>query len=144
MKSLRQISLLSFVCLLLLALSSTAAVADEPLYLVFDKTAIAETIWEGTVEGDIDGNLETELLSLKVTGPIWHVRFRWSIVDAGDRSFEATLKGTLHTKTGRVVMNGPITSGYLEGAQVHEEGQLVNLETFRFKGIIRIMPSTAD
>jgi hypothetical protein len=40
-------------------------------------------------------------------------------------------------------MNGTVVDGFLQGAQVHEEGQLVNAATLRFEGTIRVMPATA-
>jgi hypothetical protein len=40
-------------------------------------------------------------------------------------------------------MNGTVVEGFLEGAQVHEEGQLVDPAALRFQGSIRLMPGTA-
>jgi hypothetical protein len=40
-------------------------------------------------------------------------------------------------------MNGTVVDGFLQGAQVHEEGQLVNPGTLAFEGTIQVMPSTA-
>ena len=45
--------------------------------------------------------------------------------------------------TGPGVWHGTVVSGYLRGAQVHEEGQLVNPATIEFAGSIRLMPATA-
>jgi hypothetical protein len=69
----------------------------------------------------------------------------WSdwVIDAGAESFTAHLSGVLNNVTGSVVMNGTVVDGFLEGAQVHEAGQLVNAETLGFEGTIRIMPATA-
>jgi hypothetical protein len=39
-------------------------------------------------------------------------------------------------------MNGRVIKGYLEGARVHEKGQLIDPATLRFGGTIRIMPET--
>jgi hypothetical protein len=119
-----------------------AGASSAPVRLSFDKTATSPGVWNGTVTGDIDGDLKTELLALDVSGPIWHVTFNW-IVDAGSSSFTARLTGVLNTKTGGVVMDGNVVSGYLLGAQVHEEGQLVDPVAFSFSGSIRLMPATA-
>lgn len=124
------------------ALSEAATAPNQPVRLEFAKCAIAEGVWEGTVTGDIGGDLRTELTSLRITGPIWHVDFNW-IVTAGEQSFVAALSGTLNTLTGRVVMNGTVIEGYLAGAQVHEQGQLVDAENSCFVGTIRVMPATA-
>jgi hypothetical protein len=115
----------------------------SPIHLQFGKQGGANGIWNGSVSGDVDGNLTSQLLSLTPAGPIWKVRFAW-IVSAGEQSFTAVLQGTLNTMTGQVVMNGPIVEGWLVGAQVHEEGQLVDPSIGRFQGTINIFPATAN
>jgi hypothetical protein len=137
------------ILLLLLAVGSLAAASaapvaasSEPLRLSFDKSSIAPGVWQGTVEGDISGSLTTVLTNLNITGPVWQVRFDW-IISAGDKSFIADLSGILNTETGAVVMDGTVVEGYLAGAQVHEEGQLVDPDTLRFQGSIRLMPASA-
>jgi hypothetical protein len=124
--------------------SKSAATPHAPVRLTFEKCLIdaVNWVWEGTVDGDIAGDLRTELRDLRVTGVIWHVRFDW-IISAGDRSFTADLDGILNTRTGRVVMNGRVADGYLLGARVHEEGQLVDPENLCFEGTIQVMPATA-
>ncbi|HEV2131842.1 MAG TPA: hypothetical protein VGR27_12095 [Longimicrobiaceae bacterium] len=122
--------------------SKAANAPNKPVRLDFEKCAVAAGVWEGTVAGDIEGDLRTELTELRVTGPVWHVRFNW-IITAGEQSFTADLKGILNTVTGRVVMNGRIVEGYLAGAQVHEQGQLVDADRSCFAGTIRVMPATA-
>lgn len=128
------------------ASKTSDAQMSAPVNLTFAKVATDPAgIWQGTVGGDITGQLETRLLSKTESGPVWHVSFDW-IVTADDpaQSFTARLKGTLHTTTGKVVMNGQVTEGWLEGAQVHEEGQLTNPETLAFEGKIRIMAGSAN
>jgi hypothetical protein len=122
--------------------ATSPAAASDPVRLTFDKHQVAPGVWQGTVSGDITGALTTKLLSRDVTGPIWQVTFDW-IVEAASSSFTARLAGTLNTKTGAVVMNGTVTEGHLRGAQVHEEGQLVDPATTEFVGSIQIMPATA-
>jgi hypothetical protein len=143
-------SIVVFVMVGVLSLTLTAGAAaapgtsNAPVRLDFDKTAVAPGMWEGTVSGDFEGDLTTVLTSLRVAGPIWHVTFDWIIdADDPDYSFIASLSGTLNPKTGKVVMNGTVVDGYLLGAQVHEEGQLVDADTLQFQGAIRIMPATA-
>lgn len=142
---------LMVVSLLLLAVgsvgamgASTAAAESAPVRLSFDKSILdpAAGVWQGSTAGDVAGALRTELRGLQVTGPIWHVSFDW-IVTAGPQSFTARLSGILNTATGTVVMNGTVIDGWLEGAQVHEAGRLVDPVTLRFQGSIRLMPATA-
>jgi hypothetical protein len=124
------------------ATAARAAASNEPLRLSFDKSAVAPGVWEGTVSGDVTGELTTSLLSLRVTGPVWQVEFDF-IVEAGCSSFTTRLSGILNTETGAVVMDGRVSEGYLLGARVHEEGQLVDPATLRFVGTIQLMPATA-
>lgn len=139
----RKITLIALVLGALAAVAVPAgSAANAPVRLEFDKTATGPGVWQGTVSGDVEGSLETRLLDITVSGPVWHVTFDW-IVDSGASSFTARLNGTLNTKTGAVVMDGNVISGYLLGAQVHEEGQLVDPATLEFAGSIRVMPATA-
>jgi hypothetical protein len=124
------------------AAAPQAGASSAPVQLTFDKSAVSAGVWQGTVAGDLSGGLTTVLTELRIAGPVGHVRFDW-IVDAGGSSFVADLRGTLNTETGAVVMNGTVVEGFLEGAQVHEEGQLVDPAALRFRGTIRLMPASA-
>lgn len=124
------------------ASAPSASAASEPVRLSFDKSSVAPGVWEGNVSGDIRGDLTTKLLSRRVTGLIWQVEFDF-IVDAGSSSFTTRLTGILNTETGAVVMNGRVSEGYLLGAQVHEEGQLIDPAMLRFVGTIGLLPATA-
>ena len=115
----------------------------SPVRIEFDKQGGAGGIWHGAVSGDVSGDLTTQLTSAHQTGQILHVTFDW-IIDAGPQSFTAELEGTLNLKTGAVEMDGTVVDGWLIGARVHEEGQLVDPATGRFQGRILIFPATAD
>jgi hypothetical protein len=130
------------VSVALATIAPTATAANAPVRLSFDKVAVAPGMWQGTVSGDIAGDLATQLLSLDVTGPIWHVTFDWRI-EAGPSSFTARLSEILNTETGGVVMDGTVVTGYLLGARVHEEGQLIDPLDLEFVGSIRVAPATA-
>jgi len=125
--------------------SRPAQAADAaPVYLTFAKSdPDGNYVWNGTVGGDLNGDLETVLLGFSASSKILNVEFDW-IVSAGENSFTARMSGILDTETGKVVMNGTIIDGWLKGAQVHEEGQLVDLDSSGFAGTIRIMPASAD
>jgi hypothetical protein len=125
---------------------ASPASASAPLGLTFEKESVAPGVWQGSVSGDVDGGLTTVLTSCNgpnpCSGRIWHVEFDW-IIDAGPESFTAHLSGILNNVTGAVIMNGTVVDGFLQGAQVHEEGQLVNAATLAFAGTITVMPATA-
>lgn len=120
--------------------------STAPLRLTFAKEAVAVGVWEGTVSGDVAGDLTSKLTACTgpnpCSGTIWHVEFDW-IIQAGAESFTAHLTGVLNNKTGAAIMDGTVVDGFLQGAQVHEEGHLVDAATLRFEGTIRVMPATA-
>jgi len=127
--------------------ASLSAAPASPVRLNFTKSLVSTVpmlTWKGSVTGDVTGELETRLLSLRVSGPIWHVEFDWIISSAPGTSFTARLTGILNTKTGKVIMNGTVIEGYLEGAQVHEEGLLTDATASKFEGTIRVAPQTAE
>ena len=143
------VGLVGMFVLGLLALAwpvANVAADRSPIVLRFDKSdPDGNFVWNGRVGGDISGNLETRLLEAWQSGDILHVVFEWDIdADNPNRSFVATLTGTLNLATGAVVMDGRVTEGFLLGARVHEEGQLVDPATSQFKGTIQIMPAGSD
>ena len=97
----KRLVLLLVIAALTIAGGAAAAVpSNEPVRLEFHK-AISDPVgfvWTGSVSGDVSGGLTTRLTGLRVSGPVWHVRFDW-IIDAGERSFVADLVGTLKTDT---------------------------------------------
>jgi len=136
-------AVLLLVCVgALIAVSAPAAAVSshQPVHLTFDKHATDPGTWKGTVSGDVSGGLTTQLLGLRVVGPIWFVTFDW-IIDAGPQSFTARLSGILDTTTGGVVMTGRVIDGYRLGAMVVERGQLVDQATSEFAGTIDVMPN---
>jgi hypothetical protein len=126
---------------------SLHAAGAPPVRLSFTKTLVSTVpvmTWKGSVTGDVTGDLETRLLNLRVSGAVWHVEFDWIVTNTAGTSFTARLTGTLNTNTGKVVMNGLVIDGYLEGAQVHEEGVLTDATASKFEGVIRIAPQSAE
>jgi hypothetical protein len=127
------------------AVSAPTATAASPVEVDFVKHATDPTqfVFGGTVSGGVSGGLTSRLVSLDaVSGPVYHVTFEWS-VSAGAMWFTARTSGIWNTLTGSVVMDGRVIAGYLDGAQVHEEGQLVDPSTLTFAGFLRLLPDTA-
>ncbi len=122
--------------------------ALRPLSLEYVKTETGPGTaqWTGSVSGDVSGDLQTQVLSLRVSDHIWHIETFWQ-VSAGGQSFEASLVGTLDVETGELLLNGRVVSGYLSGARVHNEGQLTGFDPGTggtvFEGFMRIMPGSA-
>jgi hypothetical protein len=126
---------------------SAASASSAPVQVDFVKHVVdpGNLVFEGTVSGGVNGSLTSRLVSLnRVSGPNYHITFDW-IVSAGEQSFAARTTGIWNTLTGRVGLNGKvISSGYLSGAQVHEEGHLVDPSSLTFAGFLRLLPATAD
>ena len=107
-------------------------------------------VFTGSVDGAVTGSLKSKLLKATETemGDILLVTFEWEIVDGdladGDQSFTAVASGTLNNRTGKVVMNGEVVSGYLQGAKFIEQGQLVDPDTLQFQGSMKLVVNTAD
>lgn len=119
--------------------------ATGSVALEFEKTAVADTVWVGTVTGDFEGVLTTVLIGADTSEPVWSVDFYW-IVTATDpeRSFVARLSGTLDGETGEVAMSGRVVEGYRAGAPVEERGQLFDAERSAFRGSIAIQARSED
>jgi hypothetical protein len=132
--------LVSVGALVVVSAPAAAVSPYAPLHLTFDKHSVDTGVWHGTVSGDVQGDLTTRLLSLKVIGPIWFVTFDW-IIDAGSTSFTARLSGIVNTNDGSVVMTGRVISGYRLGTMVIDRGQLIDAATSRFVGTIDVMPN---
>lgn len=127
--------------------ASSASAANAPLQVNFVKHVVdpVNLVFEGSTSGAVTGSRTSRLVSLNnVSGPNYHITFDW-IVSAGDQSFTARTTGIWNTLTGDVVMNGEIiSSGYLSGAQVHEQGHLVDPSTLTFAGFLQLMSATAN
>ncbi len=124
---------------------SAMAPPRSPLVMDYIKTeSDLETFnWFGSVSGDINGNLETQVVGVMYSGKIWHIQTIWTVTDAGAQNFVAELDGILDTSSGKLLLNGAIVSGHLAGARVHEDGVLTGFTAAGgtvFEGFLRIMP----
>lgn len=138
--------ILAALAVAVVAVGASSATAQPPIQVDFVKHAPdpAVFVFEGSVAGAVTGSLASHLVTLNaVTGPIYHVTFEWNVT-AGTKSFTADTSGTWNTLTGAVVMNGRVVAGYLKGAQVHEEGQLLDPASLTFGGFLRLLPGTAE
>jgi hypothetical protein len=147
---------MSMLALVLLVLPAGASNPGQAV-VYFDKAfdagesaAAGTAVFTGTVSGDVSGTMKSTLLEATETGDgtILLVTFEWAIEDDylgdGDQSYTAVASGTLNNRTGKVVMNGEVVSGYLDGAKFIEEGQLVDPVTLQFQGSMKLVVNTAD
>ena len=133
-----------FAGAVLTAIMIVSTAAFSQVNLTFDKSAVADGVWIGTVAGDVTGRLVTVLVAADQSQPVWDVDFYWIIIaDDPTQSFIERLEGTLNSETGAVAMTGSVDDGYQQGASVTEAGQLQDQATMRFTGTIELSAATA-
>jgi hypothetical protein len=106
----------------------------------------------GFTGGDVDGTFEGEVLQRTPldNGVIVQLNARYQVIDpTGLHSFTAVIQGTHNNQTRSAVFNGVVTEGWLAGAQVHVDYDVVTPCEFAssntcFRGTIRVMPGSAD
>ena len=152
-------TLISIVALVTaaVALGGTNATAAPPVQVDWHKSfdhvdAGGHPVFLGTTSGGVTGQL-TSVGTVDFASPpnsdprILHVTFVWTVCEgvgcSGSHSFTASTSGIWNLNTGHVVMNGRVIDGWLNGAQVHEEGQLLDPATLTFEGFLRLLPDTA-
>ena len=97
------------------------------------------------------GGFAGEILNVNpiADGLIFEIHARYEVI-TGDHSSTAVIHGNQNNQTGAYVLNGPITWGWLTGAQMHVEfdinHDLVKCEGHAncFIGEITIMAGSAD
>lgn len=121
------------------AIKAPATAAERPIVLEFEKAWAAENYYVGTVSGG--GTIQMWLSNKAVIGNTQ--RFDATVaVTLADGAFTAFVSGRINFSTDRVVLNGTVTDGWLDGARVQEESLLVDPSTGEFTGTIQIMPAS--
>jgi hypothetical protein len=138
---------------------STSAIAASqtqrnarPVEVTFTKWVTTFPFMAGSTEGDVDGAFEGEVLQRTAleNGVIVQLNARYQVIDpTGLHSFTAIIQGTQNNQTMSAVLNGVVTEGWLAGAQVHVDFDVVTPCEFGsrntcFRGTIRVVPSSAD
>jgi hypothetical protein len=124
----------------------TPSTAAPHIEVTFTKWFTTFPHMTGFTGGDIPGTFAGEVLDLKQfdNGVILQLQARYEVTDpSGNRSFKAVIKGKQNNKTGKAVLNGVVTEGWLTGAHVHVTFQVITPCQFGtgnrcFQGIIRI------
>jgi hypothetical protein len=120
--------------------TASASASSEPIRISFEKHWVEPGHYVGET-GD-GGSIEMWVSNSTVTGNMQHFDVTISATVA-DRSFTAALDGTFNFATAKTRLNGTVTEGWLEGAQVHEQGQLVAVDPLTFTGTLLLMPASA-
>jgi hypothetical protein len=139
------------VLLVLLAVAAlatfvgSAAASNAVIVLPFTKQgSVIDSHYVGTAAGG--AALDMQLSDKYWTGEVQHFTATETLVWPDGRSLTAVLDGCFNNITGATVLNGQVTSGWLQGAQVHEEGQLIGFSypIASFAGTVQLMPGSAD
>lgn len=131
---------IAIACMTIHLAGTPVAAAQQPIVLEFEKQWAAPDYYVGTVEGG--GTIEMWLFDKSVVGNTQHFSATVDVASASG-SFTAVVRGQINFSTGSVVLTGRVTSGWLSGAQVQEQSQLVDPDTGRFIGTIQIMPASS-
>jgi hypothetical protein len=120
--------------------NTPASASSEPIRISFEKHWVEPGHYVGTTSDG--GSIEMWVSNSTVTGNMQHFDVTISATVA-DESFTAALEGTLNFSTAKTLLNGTVTEGWLEGAQIHEQGQLVEVDPLTFTGTLQLMPASA-
>ena len=125
--------------MVLAALAPTASASSAPIEVTFEKHSVGSGHYVGTT-GD-GGTIEMQVSNSSVTGNMQHFDVTiWATVDGGSLTAEA--RGTFNFKTLETVLNGTVVSGWLEGARLHEQGNLTSFDPLTFTGTLMLLPAS--
>ncbi|MDQ3379630.1 MAG: hypothetical protein M3546_04830 [Actinomycetota bacterium] len=131
----------------LAASAATATASNGAIVLSFEKQgSVVDSHYVGTATGGV--TVDMQLSDKYYTGNVQHFTATMRLEWPDGRVLTALLDGRFNGSTGKTVLNGEVVSGWLAGAQVHEEGQLVAFDSTTlvatFVGTVQLMPGSAD
>ena len=127
----RKIFALVVIALAALAVSASGVSASSSSIVIpFEKHAVGPGHFTG---GDPE------------TSDHWLQHFKATLqLTVGGQSLTAALDGQFNFTTRQTVLNGVVLDGWLSGAQIHEEGQLVGFSPLTFVGTVMVMRGSAN
>ena len=139
----RRILLVTLLAMGALVVSAgTGTASNAAIVISFEKHSVGPGHYVGTAcDG---GTIDMQLANSSVTGNVQHFTATVRLECTGGRALTAVLDGSFNFSTGKTVLNGTVVDGWLAGAQVHEEGQLVGFDPLTFVGTVQLMPGSAD
>lgn len=115
------------------------------LEIAFQKSPAAGGYWLGTVDTDSDGVADGEVTYHRVDAGTVHGKTLHFIgeyqIETPFYSFTALLNVVANLNNRSIRANGVITDGWLDGAQIHMDGNLVPTGS---AGVFRLMVGSAD
>jgi hypothetical protein len=124
----------------------------RPVEVTFTKWITSYPAMAGRTGGAVAGTFEGEVLRRTPfdNGVIVELEARYGVIDpGGHHSFTAIIQGKQNNQTGTAVLNGVVTEGWLVGAQVHVNFNVISpcadgTSNTCFQGTITVMPGSAD
>lgn len=134
--------LLLVSCLAALAVTAPASASNAAIVVSFEKhydSSLGHYV--GTASDG--GTIAMWVYDTSYPGNVQQFTARLEL-SIGGNSLTAILDGRFNFSTGRVVLNGVVTDGWLEGSQIHEESQLTGFDPLTFAGTVQLMPASGD
>ena len=119
---------------------------SQPVTFAFVKSPVSSEHWLGSVDTDLDGSADGELVydevpgSRRSLGQIIQFKGDYAI-QTPFYAFTARMNIVLNRSNGSIRGNGIITQGWLDGSRVHLEAEL---NSDGVAGLMRLMPGSAD
>jgi hypothetical protein len=146
----RKIIALSVLALAALAVTaSSVSASSSAIVIPFEKHAVGPGHYVGTA-GD-GGTIELQVYDSSFTGgdpetsEHWIQHFKATLqLTVGGQSLTAALDGQFNFTTRQTVLNGVVVDGWLNGAQIHEEGKVTGFSPLTFVGTVMLMRGSAS
>jgi hypothetical protein len=136
----RKLIALLVVAAATVAATSSAHADNSPVVISFVKSPVGPGHYAGTTADNCQ--LDVYMADSHGTGGVQHFTATFVITGCGDHDLTAVLPGIFNSSTGRTVLNGSVTAGWLAGARAHEEGQ-IDWDNGSFAGTLKLMPASA-
>jgi hypothetical protein len=131
---------LLIVAAAMVAATSSAYADSSPVVISFVKSPVEPGHYTGKTADNCQ--LDVYMADSYVTGGVQHFTATFVITGCGNHNLTAVLPGIFTFSTGRTVLNGSVTAGWLAGARAHEEGQ-IDWDNGSFAGTVQLMPASA-
>ena len=122
--------------------SASSAPVTWSFDVSFDSAATAVNgvpTWTGTASGPGSGTIAVMLVAADLRGKALHIELEVTVA-AGAQSSTVRLGGVFNDVTTRAVLNGVVSSGWLAGAQAHQEAARFDpASSARLTGTLRLM-----
>lgn len=123
-----------------------ASASNAPVVIPYEKTCIASATGvhcEGTVSG---GTIKMDVTGFRETGKVFQLTMTEEITLDDGTWFRAEMRAH-QTPAGFIVLNGTVTDGAYEGAQVHQRSNFDGLiggdpSVSHWIGELQLMPAT--